>query len=114
MLDRCSVNQNPEETIMRSVIRLRSDKSQDAVELNIVISKWLFTGAMILLIVAVSLSYAVIPVRSQDDRGRKAIAPGQNYSESIEAGDFVFLSGKLSDHNQFSAFPRGIMKSRPG
>jgi len=81
---------------MRSVIRLRSEKSQDAVELNIVISKWLFTGAMILLIVAVSLSYAVIPVRSQDDRGRKAIAPGQNYSESIEAGDFVFLSGKIA------------------
>lgn len=81
---------------MGLVIRLRGDKSEDAVEFNIMIHKWLFAGVMGLLIVAVSLSYAVMPVSSQNDRERKAIAPGQNYSEAIEAGDFVFLSGKIA------------------
>ncbi len=81
---------------MGSVIRLRGNKSEETFELNIVMSKWLFAGVMAMLIVAVSLGYAVLPVQSQDDRGRKAISPGQNYSEAIEAGDFVFLSGKIA------------------
>lgn len=81
---------------MGSIIRLRGNKSEETVEFSIVVSKWFFAGFMALLVAAVSLGYAVLPVQSQDDRGRKAIAPGQNYSEAIEAGDFVFLSGKIA------------------
>ena len=81
---------------MGSDLRLRGNKSDGAVELNIVIPKWMFAGFTALIIAAVSLGYAVLPVQSQDDRGRKAISPGQNYSEAIEAGDFVFLSGKIA------------------
>ena len=77
-------------------IRFRAGRKEEAFELNIVVSKWLFAGLAALVVAAISLGYAVLPAQSQDDRGRKAIAPGQNYSEAIEAGDFVFLSGKIA------------------
>ncbi len=77
-------------------IRFRGGRKEEAFELNIVVSKWLFAGFAALVVAAISLGYAVLPAQSQDDRGRKAISPGQNYSEAIEAGDFVFLSGKIA------------------
>lgn len=81
---------------MGSTIRIRGGRKEEAFELNVVVSKWLFAGFAALLVAALTLGYAVLPAQSQDDRGRKAIAPGQNYSEAIEAGDFVFLSGKIA------------------
>ena len=81
---------------MGSTIRIRGGRKEKAFELNISVSKWLFAGFSALIVAAVTLGYAVLPAQSQDDRGRKAIAPGQNYSEAIEAGDFVFLSGKIA------------------
>lgn len=81
---------------MGSTIRIRGGRKEDSFELNIVVSRWLFAGLTVLLVAAVSLGYAVLPAQSQDDRGRKAVNPGQNYSEAIEAGDFVFLSGKIA------------------
>ena len=77
-------------------IRFRGGRKEEGFELNIMVSKWLFAGFAALVVAAMSLGYAVLPAQSQDDRGRKAIAPGQNYSEAIEAGDFVFLSGKIA------------------
>ena len=81
---------------MSSAINFRGNKREETIELNIVISKWGFLGALTLLIVGLSLSFAVLPVQSQNDRERKAIGAGPNYSEAIEAGDFVFLSGKIA------------------
>ena len=81
---------------MGSIIRLRGNKNEETVEFSIVVSKWFFAGFTALIVAAVSLGYAVLPAQSQDDRGRKAVNPGPNYSEAIEAGDFVFLSGKIA------------------
>ncbi len=81
---------------MGSSIRLRGSKTAESVEVNVVVSKGLFAGLTALLVGVFVLGFAVLPAQSQDDRSRKAIAPGQNYSEAIEAGDFVFLSGKIA------------------
>jgi len=93
---------------MSSLIRFCARKEDDTVEVTVGLSKGLLVGCMAVLITALSFGYAVLPAQSQDDaRGRKAIAPNQNYSEAIEAGDFVFLSGKIAS-SRGRVIPGGI------
>lgn len=93
---------------MSSLIRFRARKEDDTVELTVGLSKGLLVGCLAVLITALSFGYAVMPAQSQDDdRSRKAISPAKNYSEAIEAGDFVFLSGKIAT-SRGRVIPGGI------
>ncbi len=93
---------------MSSLIRFRARKEDDTVEVTIGLSKGLLIGCMAVLVTALSFGYVVMPAQSQyDSRSRKAIEPKQNYSTAIEAGDFVFLSGKIASRNG-KVLPGGI------
>ncbi|MBM3264456.1 MAG: RidA family protein [candidate division Zixibacteria bacterium] len=83
---------------MSAMIRFSSRREEGTVEMTIGMSKRVVVAIMVILLGAVSLGYAVLPVESQQQmgRGRKAINPNKNYSEIVEAGDFVFLSGMIA------------------
>ena len=93
---------------MKSLIRMRARKDDDTVELTIGLSKGLLICMIVLALGVVSLGYGVMPAESQAKKsGKKAINPTQVYSEAVEAGDFVFLSGKIA-FRQGKVVPGGI------
>ena len=83
---------------MNGFLRFRAKRENNAFEMTIGVSKGLLIGCLVFGLAVVSFGYAVMPVQSQDSmsKARKAIAPGRFYSEAVEAGDFVFLSGKIA------------------
>jgi reactive intermediate/imine deaminase len=83
---------------MGALIRFRSKKEDNAFEITIGLSRGVVIGMIAVVMGAVSLGYAVMPVQSQEQagRGRKAVSPLKYYSEAVEAGDYVFLSGKIA------------------
>jgi len=94
--------------LMKSLIRMRARKEDDTVELTIGLSKGLVIAATVVALAVASLGYGVIPAESQSKKsGKKAINANQVYSESVEAGDFVFLSGKIA-YRQGKVVPGGV------
>lgn len=83
---------------MGSLIRFRARKDDGTLELTIGFSKRLLAGLAVLALAVVSFGYAVMPAQSDQSmsRAKKAINPNRFYSEAVEAGDFVFLSGKIA------------------
>ncbi len=93
---------------MNSLIRVRARKDDGSVELTIGFSKALLITMIVLALGVVSLGYSVMPAESQAKKGgKKAINANQVYSEAVEAGDFVFLSGKIA-FRQGKVVPGGV------
>lgn len=93
---------------MNSLIRVRARKDDGSVELTIGFSKAFLVTMIVLSLGLISLGYGVVPAESQAKKsGKKAINPNQVYSEAVEAGDFVFLSGKIA-YRQGKVVPGGV------
>lgn len=83
---------------MPSLIRLTARKADGTVEFTLGLSKGFLVGMMVVILGLIAFGYAVMPAQSQQASGRaKKAIPGtsKNYSASIEAGDYVFVSGAL-------------------
>ena len=82
---------------MKSLIRMRARKDDGTVELTIGLSRGLLIGIMVIALGVMSLGYAVMPAQSEQSkqRGKRTFGSSKLFSEVVEAGDFVFLSGKL-------------------
>ena len=83
---------------MSTWLRFSTRKDDGSLEVSIGMSKGLVASLLALLFVTATFGYAVLPAQSQSEmsRARKSVSPNKIYSESVEAGDFVFLSGKIA------------------
>jgi len=93
---------------MKSLIRMRARKEDDTVELTIGLSKGVLVALLVAALAVASLGYGVVPAVSQGKKsGKVAINANQVYSEAVEAGDFVFVSGKIA-YRQGKVVPGGV------
>lgn len=83
---------------MSTWFRFSTRKEDGSLEVSIGMSKGSVVGVLALLFAATTFGYAVLPAQSQSEmsRARKSISPTKIYSESVEAGDYVFVSGKIA------------------
>ena len=93
---------------MKSLIKVCARRDQDTVEFTLGLSKGMLVALLVCGLAVASLGYGVVPAESQGKKsGKKAINPNQVYSEAVEAGDFVFVSGKIA-YRQGKVVPGGV------
>ena len=81
---------------MKSLISMHARNDDGTVELTIGLSRGLLIGIVVIALGVMSLGYAVMPAQSEQSKARKkTFGSSKIFSEVVEAGDFVFLSGKL-------------------
>lgn len=83
---------------MSALFRFNTRKEDGSLEVTLGLSKGAVAGVLALLFAVTTFGYAVLPAQSQPEmsRARKSVSPNKIYSESVEAGDYVFLSGQIA------------------